>query len=223
MSTVTLERASAPEAATEWGPWITGNNGSGQRNWFVLRYEDDSNHNSRAEYHVNAKGDAIRYAMAGAEKKAHELNREVSDSKRREAFLAKVEAERQEQQVMAQEVRDVAQCGTLNSEMIARWIIGNFTHNDEVSELRDERDSAMASAENERDEAKWNEQRLETSRKRCNSLAEEARGLLAELGAFGAPMFADPLAYAAGNTPLEKVLDMSRNLIAALEAYEQEA
>jgi len=47
--------------------------------------------------------------------------------------------------------------------------------------------------------------------------------LMAELGAFGTPVFADPLEFAAGNTPLEKVVDMSRNLIAALEAYDQES
>jgi hypothetical protein len=222
MSTATLERVGAPEL-TEWGPWITGNNGSGQRNWFVLRYQDASNHNSRAEYHVNAKGDAIKYTMAGADKKAHELNREVADAKRRAAYFAKIEAERQEQQVMAQEVREVAQCGTLNSEAIARWIIGNFTHNDAVHELREERDDAQAEARDNFRALEDTEAEAVNVRKSCNSLADEARGLLAELGAFGAPVFTDPLAYAAGNTPLEKVLDMSRNLIAALEAYEQEA
>jgi hypothetical protein len=223
MSTATLERVALTEEAASWGPWIIGSNGGGQRNCFVLRYRDTDNHNSPAEYHVNAKGDAIKYTMAGAEKKAHELNREVADAKRRDAFLAKREAERQEQQVMAQEVRDVAQCGTLNSEMIARWIISNFTANDEVQELREERDEALAAAESAAGSVEWAEGHLVKVEKRCNSLAEEARILLAELGAFGPPVFTDPLEFAAGSTPLEKVLDMSRNLVAALEAYEQES
>lgn len=221
MSTATLERAADPELA-EWGPWIIGSNGIGQRNCFVLRYRDTDNHNSPAEYHCNAKGDAIKYTMAGAEKKAHELNREVADSKRRRDYFARIEAERQEQQVMAQEVREVAQCGTLNSEAIARWIIGNFTHNDEVQELREERNEAMASAENERDTAKWAEEQLEKTRKRCNDLAEEARSLLLELGAYGPPRVVNPLEFAAGSTPLEQVVDLSRNLLAALAAYDVE-
>jgi len=219
MSTATLERVEAPPA-TEWGPWIVGSNGVGQRNCFVLRHQDASDHRSRAEYHQNAKGDAIKYTMAGAEKKAHELNRDAARAAQSAAYFAKIEAERQEQQVMAQEVRDVAQCGTLNSEAIARWIIGNFTHNDEAQDLRYALAEATASAEVANDSAKWSEEEAAKTRERCNSLAEEARALLTELGAYGPPLAANPLEFAAGNTPLEQVVDMSRNLLAALAAYD---
>lgn len=221
MSTATAERVGTQQA-TEWGPWIVGSNGGGQRNCFVLRHQDASDHNSSAEYHVNGKGDAIKYTMAGAEKKARELNQLVTDARRRDAYFAKRDAERQQQLDMAREVREVAQCGTLNSEAIARWIIGNFTWTDEVIELREERNEAMASAENERDSAKWAEEQLEKVQKRCNDLAEEARGLLTELGAYGPPLYADPLEFAAGSTPLEKVCDLSRDLLAALAAYDME-
>lgn len=224
MSTATLERV-AVEREVEWGPWSAYENGIGERRYSVSRHQVnwEGQRAALGEWHVSAKGAVTKYTLAGAEKKAHELNREVADAKRRDAFLAKVAADRLEQQTVAQEVREVAQCGTLNSEMIARWIIGNYTHNDEAAELREIAQDAQISAKNERDSADDAENRLAKVQERCNSLATEAHILLAELGAFGPPVFTDPLAYAIGNTPLEKVIDMSRNLIAALTAYEQES
>lgn len=222
MSTATLEREAAPKAAVSWEPWTVGNDGVGERRYFVFRHGVDFGGN-RSEYHCNKKGDAIRYTMAGAEKKAHELNKEVADAKRRDAYFAKRDAEQRALQDMAKEVREVAQCGTANSEMIARWIIGNFTYTDEVQELREERDEARAEAGDNLRALEDAEAETVKVRQRCNSLADEARVLMAELGAFGTPVFSDPLEFAAGNTPLEKVIDMSRNLVAALEAYEQEA
>lgn len=94
MSTATLERVAASEI--EYGEWTTGNNGSKARNWFVCRHQVD-NYGGPMQYHENAKGDMIWYTMAGAEKKAHELNREAAAAKRRDAYLAKIEAERLEQ------------------------------------------------------------------------------------------------------------------------------
>lgn len=223
MSTATLERATP---VIEWAEWTIGNNGIGERRYFVLRHELETTaaaagRHPATQWHVNAKGDAIKYTQAGAEKKARELNQLAADDRRRDAYLAKREAERQAQQDMAKEVREIAQCGTTNSEMIARWIIGNFTYNDEVQDLREELGMAKASAKYDREAAEETEERLAKVRERCDSLATEARVLMAELGAFGPPVFRDPLEFAAGSTPLEKVVDMSRNLVAALEAYEE--
>jgi hypothetical protein len=71
---------------SDWGPWIVGNNGAGARSYFVLRYEDDSDHRSRAEYHRDKRGELIRYTLAGAEKKARELNGATSNSQRLAAY-----------------------------------------------------------------------------------------------------------------------------------------
>lgn len=223
MSTATLERHNA--TSIEWGEWtVRDEGGKGERRHIVWRQERNSRTGlPLTEWHVNARGDRIKYSLAGAEKKAHELNREVAEAKRIDAGKAQRLAEQQAQQDMARQVREVAQCGTQNSEMIARWIIGNFTWTDEVEELREEWREALQSAKNEREAAEETEEQLAKVKERCNALAEEARVLMASLGAYGAPVFADPLEFAAGSTPLEKVVDMSRDLVAALEAYEQEA
>lgn len=221
MSTATLEREALTD--TGWEPWTTGNDGAGERRYFVFRRGKDGDGRNRSAYHCNKKGDAIKYTMAGAEKKARELNKEVADAKCRDAYFAKVEAEQRAQQDMAREVREIAQCGTANSEMIARWIIGNFTYNDEIQELREERDEARTEASDNLRALEDTEAETVKVRERCNNLATEVRVLMAEFGAFGTPVFSDPLEFAAGNTPLEKVIDMSRNLVAALEAYEQES
>ena len=212
MSIATLERVDAP-ASTEWGPWITGSNGSGQRNWFVLRYQDASNHNSRAEYHVNAKGDAIKYTMAGAEKKAYELNREVADAKRRSAYFAKREAEQQAQQDMARQVREVASCGTLNSEMIARWIIGNFTHNDEVEEMRDDFTERLDAVRDERGEVI---DELNVALGYAHAADKLIDGVWQGLHRLEAP---NAVEFAYGATDLEKVNDLLSPAHEALEEY----
>lgn len=223
MSTATLERV-AVEREIEWGPWRPYQNGTGERRYSVSRHQVnwEGQRAALGEWHVSAKGTVTKYTLAGAEKKAYELNKEVADAKRRDEWLAKREAERLELQTLAQEVREVAQCGTQNSEAIARWIIGNYTPNDEAAELREIANDAQISATNERETAEWAEKQLEKTRDRCNAVAEEARELLTQLGAFGAPLVANPLEFAAGNTPLEQVVDMSRNLLAALAKYDME-
>lgn len=220
MSTAVAERTSAPEYTVDWKPWTIANDGVGERIYYVYRHGVDSDGRNTSQHHWNKRGDVIRYTLAGAEKKAHELNRDAARAAQSAAYFARIEAERLEQETLAREVREVAPCGTRNSEAIARWIIGNYTHNDEVADLREERDTAMADAENSRDSEEWAEKELAKVRERCDSLAEEARRLLTTIGAFGAPLVSDPLAYAVGNTPLEKVADLSRDLLAALGAYD---
>lgn len=129
--------------------------------------------------------------------------------------------------LIARDVRDAAPCGTPNSESIAEWILTRFVDKREVDdmirEFREDRDEAVQSAANERESAEWAEKELAKVRERCDELADEARRLLTTIGAFGAPLVSDPLAYAVGNSPLEKVADLSRDLLAALGAYDMGA
>jgi len=129
--------------------------------------------------------------------------------------------------LVAEDVRMAAQCGTANSEAIAEWILGRFVDKREVDdmirEFKEDADEAKQSAINERESAEWAERELAKVRERCDELADEARRLLTTIGAFGAPLVSDPLAYAVGSSPLEKVADLSRDLVAALAAYDMGA
>lgn len=56
-------------------PWGVANNGTGKRCWFVCRTRvNRMPHETELEYHVNKRGDLIRFTLHGAEVKAAELN-----------------------------------------------------------------------------------------------------------------------------------------------------
>lgn len=53
--------------------WEPANNGTGPRNWFVVRHVNGgpTGHN---EYHYDSHGNLIRYTMGGAHRNAKEMN-----------------------------------------------------------------------------------------------------------------------------------------------------
>jgi hypothetical protein len=70
----------------EWKPWTIGNDGAGQRRYFVYRHGVDSDGRNLSEHLWSKGGGVIRYTLAGAEKKARELNGEASNGQRLAAW-----------------------------------------------------------------------------------------------------------------------------------------
>jgi hypothetical protein len=56
------------------GGWEPVNDGVGDRIWFLIRFPKQGNRNGKAECHLDKNGKLIRYTMAGAYRKAMELN-----------------------------------------------------------------------------------------------------------------------------------------------------
>lgn len=54
--------------------WEPVNDGVGDRSWFLIRHPKQGNRYGKAEYHLDKNGKLIRYTMAGAYRKAMELN-----------------------------------------------------------------------------------------------------------------------------------------------------
>lgn len=58
------------KALNEFDGWLIGNDGAGKKPYFVYR----RNEGARDEYHVDQRGNAIRYTRDGALAKAEKLN-----------------------------------------------------------------------------------------------------------------------------------------------------
>lgn len=58
------------KALNEFDGWLIGNDGAGKKPYFVYR----RNEGARDEYHVDQRGNAIRYTSEGALTKAEKLN-----------------------------------------------------------------------------------------------------------------------------------------------------
>ena len=217
MSTATLERPQAADVI-EWGDWAARDTGGkGERRYIVSRHQInwEGQRAALGEWHVNASGTQIKYTLAGAEKKAHELNRKAADEKRWADYRAEQERRKHQLQMMAREVRGVAMCGTENSEAIAAWIIENFTDNDEVQWLKRETEEFRQELTSDRAELIGDLNTAIDIAKRADKAIEGIGRAVAQLEAPGA------LEFAYGNTEAEKVLDLLSDGINAVDEYMQ--
>ena len=122
-------------------------------------------------------------------------------------------------ELVARNVREVAPCGTPNSEAIAEWILKNFVerivHDDVIAEHRETLKEIAAERKDEHAELIGELNTAIDIAKRADKAIEGIGRAVAQLEAPGA------LEFAYGNTDAEKVLDLLSDGINAVDEYMQ--
>lgn len=122
-------------------------------------------------------------------------------------------------ELVARSVREVAPCGTPNSEAIAEWILKNFVerivHDDVIAEHRETLKEIAAERKGEHAEIIDELNSAIDIAKRADKAIEGIGRAVAQLEAPGA------LEFAYGSTEAEKVLDLMSDGINAVDEYMQ--